>query len=130
MPHRVIDLTPEKKELLKELSRRRLSLLFFAAGLVATIFTVVEESDTLLHALDDYSIVGFSVAAFLLIAFMRNRQSLADLRKLNNVTVIIAAVLFMLVIFAVTQEFNDAADFGDEPAALIFILVLIINRFL
>ena len=123
------DLSPEKKKLAKELSRRRLSTIGFATALVATIFTITDEDDIFLHALDDYAIVTLSIVALILILAWRKRESLEDLRKLNNVSLMIAVVLLVFVIFAFTQEINDASDFGDDPAQLIFLILLIVNRF-
>jgi uncharacterized membrane protein len=123
------DMTPEKRKLLKELARRRLSAIFFGAAFVATLFTVNEESDILLHALDDYAIVTLSIIALIIILVWRNKHSFEDLKRLNNVLLIISAVLLVFVLFAFTQEINDPVDFGNEPAQLIFLIVLVLNRF-
>ena len=123
------DFTPEKKQLMKELGRRRLSIIFFAVGLVATLFTINEENDILLHALDDYTIVILSIVALLMILVWRKKESFGDLRRLNNILLIISVVLLIFVLFAFTQEINDPADFGNDPPQLIFLIVLIVNRF-
>jgi uncharacterized membrane protein len=122
-------LSPEKKLLMKELARRRLSLIFFGASFLATIFTISEEADLPLHSLDDYSIVTLSIVALVLVLVWRKKQSLPDLRKLNNILFVISVILLIFVIFAITQEINDVTDFADDPAQLILLLVLIINRF-
>ena len=98
------DIAPEKKRLVKELARRRLSTLFFGTAFVATIFTVSEEQDILLHALDDYAIVTLSIVALAMLLVWRNKQSFGDLRKLNNILVVIAVVLLISVLFAFSQE--------------------------
>jgi amino acid permease len=123
------DLSPEKKKLAKELSRRRLSIIGYATALVASIFTITGEDDIFLHALDDYAIVTLSIVALILFLVWRKKDSLADLKRLNNISLVIALVLLVFVIFAFTQEINDAEDFGDDPAQLIFLILLIVNRF-
>lgn len=122
-------LPPEKKLLMKELAKRRLSLIFFGAVFIATIFTISDEADLPLHSLDDYAIVVLSIVALLLVLVWRKKQSLPDLKKLNNILLIISVVLVVFVVFAITQEINDVTDFADDPAQLILLLVLIINRF-
>src|SRR5487761_688310 len=103
------DFTPEKKQLMKELGRRRLSIIFFAVGLVATLITINEENDILLHALDDYTIVILSIVALLMILVWRKKESFGDLRRLNNILLIISVVLLIFVLFAFTKEINDPA---------------------
>ncbi|MCL5068757.1 MAG: hypothetical protein M1368_10460 [Thaumarchaeota archaeon] len=121
--------TAEKKQLLKQFARRRLSVFFFVAALAATIFTISEENDILFHALDDYAIVTLSIVALGIIFAMWKKESLSELKKLNNISVAIAVILLAFVAFAFTQEINDAADFGNDPGQLIFLLLLVINRF-
>lgn len=123
------DLSPEKKRLAKELSRRRLSVIGYATALVATIFTVTEEDDIFLHAIDDYAIVTLAIVALIIFLVWRKKESLGDLKRLNNISLVIAVVLLVFVIFAFTQEINDVNDFADDPAQLIFLILLIVNRF-
>jgi uncharacterized membrane protein len=123
------DLPPEKKKIVKELARLRLSAIFFAAAFVATIFTITEENDILLHALDDYTIVTLSIVALVIILVLRKKRSFENLRMQNNLLVVISAVLVLFVLFAISQEIGDSSDFGDEPGQLIFLIVLVVNRF-
>lgn len=121
--------TTEKKQLLKQFARRRLNVFFFAAALAATVFTITEENDILFHALDDYTIVTLSIIALGMILAMWKKEGLAALKRLNNISVAIAAILLAFVAFAFTQEINDAADFANDPGQLIFLVLLVINRF-
>lgn len=126
---KVRDLAPEKRKLLKQIARKRLNTLFYGAILVATLFTITDENDVLLHALDDYAIVILSIVALGLILAMRKRTTLTDLEKLNNVLAVMAVVLVAFVGFAFTQEISDVTDFANDPGQLLFLALVIINRF-
>lgn len=121
--------TTEKRQLLKQFARRRLNVFFFASALGATLFTITEENDMLFHALDDYSIVTLSIIVLGIIFATWKREGLSSLKRLNNISLAIAAILLVFVAFAFTQEINDPSDFGNDPGQLIFLVLLVINRF-
>jgi ABC-type Na+ efflux pump permease subunit len=122
-------LSPEKKKVLKQFSRRRVSTFFFAAAIVSTIFALGHETDMFFHALDDYALFALSIVAIVLIVLMRNSDSFEDLRRLNRNLSVLTIVLVAFIIFGVTQEYNDPEDFANEPGQLMLLITLIINRF-
>jgi hypothetical protein len=117
------------KEAAKEYARRHVFILFFVLAILASVFTINEESDMILHVLDDYILVAISAIALVAIAVRWKKSSFQDLRSINNIATGLAFVGLIAVIFAFTQEINDAADFGNDPGQLIAILGLLVNRF-
>lgn len=118
------------RSLLKELGRRRVFVFFWAFVLVAIANTVTEENDILLHVLDDYTDITVAIIALVIYAAWRNRTALAELKRANNIATVLAVVLIIATIFAITQEFNDPTDFGNEIPTLFFGIFMLLNRFL
>ena len=123
------EFTHAQKSVIKELGRRRVFVIFLAFLAFALGNTITEESDILLHALDDYLIIALAVIGVVIFAVTWKKQSFLDLRKVNNIATIISVIFIPIVIFAITQEINDPADFGNEIPSLLFAAVLVINRF-
>jgi len=113
----------------KLLGRRRVFGFFYVLLLVAISSAVVDEGDLFLHVVDDYADIILAVIAIILIAWMWKKQTPADLRKLNNSLTVIAVLIIIATIFAITQEYNDPKDFGNEIPTLLFGIFLVINRF-
>lgn len=118
------------KSLKRELGRRR--VFFFVAAFLALALggLIPEEADVFLHALDEYAIVALSVIALILLVAWRNKQSLADLKRQNNIILVLFVVALVFKLYAFTVEISDPADFGDEIPILIGLLLTIANRFL
>ena len=43
---------------------------------------------------------------------------------------VLAVLLILVTIFAITQEYNDPEDFGNEIPTLFFGIFMLINRFI
>jgi hypothetical protein len=117
------------QSLTKELGRRRVSIFFWALLFIAIANVVNEENDLVLHVADDYADLALAVVALGIIALWRKRKSLKDLKKLNNVLAVLAVIVILATIFAITQEYTDPTDFGNEIPTLLFGIFLLINRF-
>lgn len=123
-------LSDEQRRISKEIQRRRVYIMFFVLGILATISTLAEESDMLLHALDDYTVIAVGVVGVALVLMSRKDQTLASLTRYNRYLMILAVVGFLSVLFGITQEYSDPTDFANDPGQFSFLLALIINRFL
>jgi heme A synthase len=113
----------------KWLGRNRVSAFFFAFALVALLNTITEENDIFLHVVDDYADIAIIVVALALLAMWWKKKSPAELKRTQNVMAVLAVALILATIFAITQEINDPADFGNEIPSLLFGVFLLINRF-
>jgi glycerol uptake facilitator-like aquaporin len=117
------------KNWLRDLGRRRVSAFFFALLLVAIFEQAISESDKFLHAVDDYVDIIVAIIALLIIFAWWKKNSASDLKKTNNWMAGLALIVIIATIFAMTQEFGDAEDFGNEIPTLLFGIFLLINRF-
>jgi len=88
----------------KELRRWRVNVFLFGLLLIAISETAASESDIFLHAVDDYADITVAIIALALIVAWRKGESWADLRKLNNVLGVLAAVVLVATLFAISQE--------------------------
>jgi hypothetical protein len=121
--------TADEKSLRREMGRRR--VLFYVAVWMAIALTGVvrEESDMFLHALDEYGIIAVSIIALVVMIAWRNKRSLADLKKQNNIVIILFVIAVVFKLYAFTVEANDPSDFGDEIPVLIALILVLLNRF-
>jgi hypothetical protein len=121
--------TPEQSKVSKQVQRMRVYAVFFLAAFGATIFTLTEENDIFLHALDDYVLIALSVIALVIFAMKHKDEALGSLKRTNNILLILAVIELLAVVFAFSQEINDPSDFGNDPGQLFLALALIVNRF-
>jgi heme A synthase len=98
-------------------------------GLIALLNTVAEENDIFLHVVDDYADIAIIVVAIVLLAMWWKKRSPQQLKRTGNVMAVLAVLLIVATIFAITQEYSDPADFGNEIPSLLFGIFLLINRF-
>ena len=117
------------KSVVRELSRRRVFVFVSVFLVFAGVGIILEESDILLHAIDDYAMVVLAIIALLGFALWRSRYSLADLRKQNNIFAALFVVALVFKLYGVMTEIGDAMDFGDEIPLLIAFILTIANRF-
>jgi hypothetical protein len=113
----------------KWLGRNRVSAFFYAFALVAILNTVTEENDMFLHVIDDYADIAIIIVALALLALWWKKTSPAQLKMTQNVMAALAVALVLATIFAITQEYSDPTDFGNEIPTLLFGVFLLINRF-
>ncbi len=119
----------EEKMMRRDLGRLRVSV-FVAVSLAAlTVGIIGEESDIILHALDEYAIFALSIVVILLLVVWRKKRTLADLKMQLNVFEVLFVIMLIFKIFAFTQEMSDPADFGDEVPLLIVLILTVIQRF-
>jgi phosphoglycerol transferase MdoB-like AlkP superfamily enzyme len=119
----------DERALRRELGRRRVFFyvsLFLALALGGLI---PGEADMFLHALDEYAIVTLSIIALALLIAWRNKQSLAALKKQNNIVLVLFVIALIFKLYAFTVEANDPADFGDEIPVAIGLILVLLNRF-
>lgn len=105
-------------------------MFFYALLLVAISDTAISESDTFLRAIDDYVAIILAVVALAVLFGWWKRQSLSDLRRGSNIVTVLAVLVLLATIFAITQEIGDPKDFGNEIPSVIFSIFLLINRFI
>jgi hypothetical protein len=117
------------KSVVRELSRRRVFVFISVFLVLGGVGIIVEESDMFLHAIDDYAMVALAIIALLGFAVWRNRLSLADLRKQNNILTALFVVALIFKLYGTMAEMGDASDFGDEIPLLIAFVLTIANRF-
>jgi glucan phosphoethanolaminetransferase (alkaline phosphatase superfamily) len=114
----------------KQLNRRHTFGVFFAVLAVIFVEVINAEAPEFLHMLDDIVIVAASIIAVVVILAMRNRRSLPQLKRTNNILFILAIVFTIFSIFAVIVEAGDPADLGDDIPKIFISLALLANRFL
>jgi uncharacterized protein YhhL (DUF1145 family) len=115
--------------LTKWLGRNRVFAFFWTFALIAILNTVQEENDIFLHVVDDYTDIAIIVVAIVVLAMWWKKRSPQQLKMTGNVMAVLAVLLIAATIFAITQEYNDPADFGNEIPSLLFGIFLLINRF-
>ncbi len=115
---------------IKELGRRRVFAFFWGFVLVAISNTILEENDIFLHVVDDYADIVLAVIAIVVLAVWWKRNSMPELRRTNTILTVLAVGLILATIFAISQEYNDPADFGNEIPTLFFGIFMLINRFI
>ena len=98
-------------------------------ALVAISNTIAEENDIFLHVFDDYADIILAVVAIIILAILWRKKSTPSLRMANNIATILAVLLIVATIFAITQEIGDPTDFGNEIPTLFFGIFMIANRF-
>ena len=118
------------KTTIKQLGRRRVFAFFWSFVILALASSVVEEGDIFLHVVDDYADIILAVVALIVLIAWWRRTSESDLKRVNNILAVLAVLLIFATIFAITQEYNDPMDFGNEIPTLFFGIFLVINRFL
>ncbi len=91
--------------------------------------TVVEENDIFLHVVDEYADITVGIVAVILLAMWWRKQNPAQLKRTANVMALLAALIILATIFAISQEYADPADFGNEIPTLFFGIFLLANRF-
>lgn len=115
---------------IKELGRRRVFAFFWVFTLVAIANTINEENDILLHVVDDYTDIVLAVVAIVVLLLWWKRASFKNLRRGNNILTVLAVLLIVATLYAVTQEMGDPTDFGNEIPTIFFGVFMILNRFL
>jgi hypothetical protein len=119
----------EEKMMRRDLGRLRV-FAFLAVALAALAVGIIgEESDILLHALDEYAIFALSIVVILLLVVWRKKRTLADLKMQLNVFEVLFVIMLVFKIFAFTQEMSDPTDFGDEIPLLIVLVLAVIQKF-
>lgn len=117
------------KLVVRELGRRR--VFFYVSAFLALALggLIPEEADIFLHALDEYAIVTLSIISIILLVAWRNKQSLSELKKQNNIILVLFVIALIFKLYAFTVEANDPMDFGDEIPVAIGLILVIANRF-
>jgi uncharacterized membrane protein YccC len=114
---------------IKELGRRRVFTFFWVFVLFAIGNVVGEENDIFLHVVDDYADLALAIVAIVVLALWWKKSSLKELRMTNNILTVLAVGLVLATLFAISQEYGDPEDFGNEIPTLLFAIFMLINRF-
>jgi hypothetical protein len=119
----------EDNSIVKESGRRRVFLFIALWIVVALSYTLIEESDEILHAVDEYVI--WTLSLILIIYFIVNwkKKSPSDLHKQNTFATVLFAIALVFKIIAIPLEIADPPDFGNEIPVLILMIFMMINRF-
>ena len=117
------------KSVVREISRRRVFIFVSVFLVLGGVGTILEESDMFLHAIDDYAMVALAIIALLGFVMWRNKLSLAELRRQNNILTALFVVALIFKVYGAMVEMGDASDFGDEIPLLIAFVLTIANRF-
>ncbi len=117
------------KSLTRWLGRNRVFAFFWTFALIAILSTVQEENDIFLHVVDDYADIVIIVVAIALLAMWWKKKSPQQLKMTGNVMAVLAVLLILATVYAITQEYTDPMDFGNEIPTLLFGIFLLINRF-
>jgi hypothetical protein len=117
------------KSVVREHSRRRVFIFISVFLVLGGAGIILEESDIFLHAIDDYAMVALAIIALLGFGVWRNKLSLAELRKQNNVFTALFVLALIFKLYGTVAEIGDATDFGDEIPLLIAFVLTIANRF-
>ena len=117
------------KSAVREISRRRVFVFVSVFLVLGGVGVIMEENDMFLHAIDDYAMVALAIIALLAYAVWRNKLSLADLKKQNNIFAALFAVALVFKLYGTITEVGDASDFGDEIPLLIAFVLTIASRF-
>ena len=73
--------------------------------------------------------VALAIIALLGFALWRNKLSLTDLRKQNNILTALFVVALLFKMYGAVAEMGEASDFGDEIPLLIAFVLTIASRF-
>ncbi|MDE1828194.1 MAG: hypothetical protein KGH65_03485 [Candidatus Micrarchaeota archaeon] len=119
----------QSKQVVKELSKRRVFIFAALFAMLVLGSLIGEESDILSHAFDDVAIFWLSVIVLLVIAVSRKKVSLKELIMQHNVITVLFVAALLIQIAAIFIEMSDPADFGNEIPTLILIILAIANRF-
>ena len=117
------------KSLVREIARRRVFIFVVAFLVLGAVGIIREESDMFLHALDDYAIFALAIIALILIVAWRNKQSLTELKRQNNIITVLFVVALIFKLYGTIVEIGDPTDFGDEIPLIIAFVLTIANRF-
>ncbi len=109
-----------------QVGRRRTFVFFFVP--IAMIFTAeaLLESDILTHYIDDAVDVALGLIA--LAYFAATRKNATKLASANRLATIMGGLIIVATLYAITQEFNDPMDFGNEIPTIFIGFMLIMNR--
>lgn len=118
------------KEQLTEFARVRTFLYFYIASFIIFIGVIFEELGPDFHELDDILFIALAFIAIVIIIYRWKNRSLSGLRLTNNISALIAFLLVLVSIYAISIEMGDTADFGDEIPQLLLSIIILISRFI
>ncbi len=119
----------EEKSMRRDLGRLRVFAFVAVFIIIGLAGQLNEESDILLHALDEYALIALSIVVLLLVVVWRKKRTVGDLKMQLNVFEVLFIIMLVFKIFAFTQEIGDPNDFGDEIPVFILLVLTVIQRF-
>ncbi|HUZ60144.1 MAG TPA: hypothetical protein VMU83_15330 [Hanamia sp.] len=119
------------RELADALATRRTALLAMMVISIFNIMDVLEYVDFSSISLppsgyDEAVILVATIASFLILAWSWKRRSLASLRKVNKVLIVLFVIMLMAEILALMIEWGTV-QIGDEPYMMAFVLLGLVN---
>ncbi len=73
--------------------------------------------------------ITLAVIAIIVLVVWWKRQSLSDLKRVNNIVTVLAVLLILATVFAFTHEIGDTEDLANDIPTLFFGIFMLINRF-
>ncbi len=117
------------KVLRREIAKRRVFGFVAVLGLITAIGPIRQELDTTAGLADDLVFLVIVAAAIALIAAMRDKIALPQLKRQNTVLAALFGILLVSKVVAGFIEQADSADFADEVTVAILALLAVVDRF-
>lgn len=113
----------------KEISKIRVGIFILALLTILGIESLLEEMSKMEYIGDDVLILVVGVIAVLVFAKWRKSTSFSQLRRVNNIFLVLAILVLAAVAMALTIEAGDASAIGDDAPLIAIGLGVVANRF-
>lgn len=113
---------------IKEIARRRVYIFFSLFMVLAFTPLLKEESDKLLHVMDDIAMVLGALTVLILSFLWKKKNSYQELRKQHLLFTVIFFIVLVFQIAALPLEISDPTDFGNDIPSVILVVLTICNK--
>lgn len=110
----------------REFARRRVAMFLYVLTVIVFPTFIPQEAAEFTHVVDDYATVVLALVAIVFYVAMW-RKPVQSIRTANKLATILAVLIILVTIYAVTQEIADPADFGNEIPTIILGGAIIAN---
>ncbi len=102
-----------------------------AAGASLSFFLVViAEADHMFYIVDDAVVGVLGLVVLLILLAKRNESKLSSLRSQSNLFAVLLLIGYLVKLAWVAVEIHDPDAVGDDFSSIVFLIVLLANRFL